>query len=109
MSLFDLKPLTMDEMQALHEQRAREGTDRCATIRTTSKTGKIRTQRHKPWWMLLGKGPDGKTCGDCEFFTGYRRTKTYFKCGKQVQTSGPGTDIRKKDEACRLFQQEEVR
>ena len=58
MSLFDLQPLTVEQVRA--NQALNEG----ATIRKLSggKNPVLRTVRHKPWWMLLGKGPDGQTC-----------------------------------------------
>lgn len=98
MSLFDLQPLRMEQV------RANLATSDGATIRKLSGGLKpvLRTLRHKPWWMLLGPGPEGQTCGDCAHLT--RRSGKYFKCGRQSITSGPGTDIRKKDEACRLFE-----
>lgn len=99
MSLFDLQPITLEEI------RLRQALGDGMTIRQFSGGLKpvLRTIRHKPWWMFLGKGPEQKTCGECEFLT--RRGGRYFKCGRQVATSGPGTDIRKKDEACRLFEE----
>lgn len=99
MSLFDLRPITIDEI------RIRQGMGDGPTIRKLSGglTPTLRTIRHKPWWMLLGKGPDDATCGDCVHLT--RKGGKYFKCGKAKITRGPGSDIRKKDEACRLFEQ----
>ena len=96
MSLFDLQPLTVEQVRA--NQAMNEG----ATIRKLSGGLKpvLRTVRHKPWWMLLGKGPDGKTCGGCIHL---KRKDRYFKCGQQPITFGPGTDIRCKDQACLLF------
>ena len=68
----------------------------------TLRDKKGRTVRHKPWWMLLGKGPQLKTCGDCQSLEHHNR---YLKCGRQIVTAGPGTDIRKKDMTCRLFKE----
>lgn len=101
MSLFDLTPITIEEV------RLRQGMGEGPTIRKLSGGLKPvwRTIRHKPWWMFLGKGPDGATCRTCRFLTGHRITKTYFKCGRQVITRGPGTDIRAKDPACRLYEE----
>jgi len=101
MGLFDGQPLTREELiQVETKRRQAEG----ATIRQLSFSGPggnpvLRTVRHRPWHEIVGKGPDGMTCGDCEHVIGTR----YFKCGRQVSTNGPGTDIRKKDPACRLF------
>ena len=94
MSLFDLQPLTANEIK---ERMAFSGDG--PTVRRTSSTGKVYTVRHKPWWISLGKGPEGKTCADCKFLIGDR----YKKCRRQIMTSGAGTDIRAKDEACTLY------
>lgn len=71
----------------------------------TVRDKKGRTTRHKPWWMLLGRGPEDKTCGDCAALVRRGHEGRYFKCGRQLVTAGPGTDIRKKDAACRLFKE----
>lgn len=102
MSLFDGQPLTPEDQERVRQNVLRgEG----PTIRKQDGKGVWRTVRHKPWWMLLGKGPEGKHCDECEFLSVNVGTKRYFKCGKQVKTMGTGTDIRRKDEACRLFQE----
>jgi hypothetical protein len=69
----------------------------------TLRDEKGRTRRHKPWWMLLGAGPADQTCASCTFLRRNGHEGEYFKCGRQLITNGPGTDIRKKDPACRLF------
>lgn len=96
MGLFDGVPLTREEMIQVERKRgfATPG-------RGTVHDAKGRTTRHRPWWEIAGKGPEGKTCGDC---AGLVTRWKYFKCGEMVITSGPGTDIRKKDPACRLFE-----
>lgn len=94
MNLFDIQPLTINEIE---EHLAFSGDG--PTVRRTSSTGKVYTVRHKPWWMFLGAGPEGKTCASCQFLTGRR----YKKCLRQIRTSGAGTDIRAKDGACRLY------
>lgn len=102
MSLFDGQPLTPEDQERIRQNVLRgEG----PSIRKQDGKGIWRTVRHKPWWMLIGKGPDGKTCDDCEYLRRYRMAKTYMKCGQQAITSGAGTDIRAKDEACRLFKE----
>ncbi len=53
MSLFDLQPLTVNEIK---ERMAFSGDG--PTVRRTSSTGKVYTVRHKPWWISLGKGPE---------------------------------------------------
>ena len=101
MSLFDGQPLTADDMERVRQSIIKgEG----PTIRKPDGKGVWRTIRHKPWWMLVGKGPEGKTCNDCEFLRRQRFGKTYMKCGQQLTSRGAATDIRAKDEACRLFE-----
>lgn len=101
-SLFDLTPITSEQIQKNQAMGSGE------TIRKLSQRGPgpgvWRTVRHKPWWMLLGKGPDGKQCKDCEFLLRRKSVKTYFKCRKAKITRGPGTDIGARDEVCRLFE-----
>ncbi len=101
MSLFDGQPLTAEEMERTRQSIA---VGQGPTIRKKSAFGVWRTIRHKPWWMLIGKGPEGQTCSDCEFLRRQRFSKTYMKCGQQTITRGTGTDIGAKDEACRLFE-----
>ncbi len=51
-----------------------------------------------------GTGPPSETCGTCQFcITVRHHDKLYRKCGlmEQFWTHGPGTDIRRKDPACR--------
>lgn len=102
MSLFDLMPLSVQEILA--RQALGDG----GTIRKLSMRGPgkpvVRTVRHKPWWMLIGNGPEGATCKTCKFLRRVVHAKTYLKCGKQTITSGPGTDIHAKDPACRLYE-----
>lgn len=49
-----------------------------------------------------GSGPPGQTCGTCIKCVAKHYSKTYFKCHvlRKFWTSGPATDIRKKDRAC---------
>lgn len=99
MGLFDGQPLTRAELMVVTVPSGG------ATVRRVSHSGKIYTVRHRPWRELLGPGPAGKTCGDCQFLRQRGGgSKIYFKCGRQVITAGAGTDIRKRDGACRLFQ-----
>ena len=49
----------------------------------------------------------GKICGDCEHFIVHRYSKTYFKCELWHQSSSAATDIRKKSEACGLWEERE--
>jgi hypothetical protein len=105
MGLFDGQPLTMEEIQLRHERAIADGHGIGSTIRKLSGGAKpvLRTMRHRPWWEIAGRGPDGKTCGDCASLVTIRRAGTYFKCGEFQITRGPGTDIRKKDQACTFF------
>lgn len=103
MGLFDGQPLTREDVIEAEKRRTiAEGN----TIRRLSggPTPVWRTVRHRPWADLIGPGPAGQTCGGCRFLRGVK----YFKCGKQATTLGPGTDIRKKDPACRLFEEKEI-
>ena len=67
-----------------------------------------RGRQGRPWAAIDGYGPVGECCGTCKFIkrTGHT-VKTYFKCGKRPITSGPGTDIRKKDPACFVWARQE--
>ena len=46
------------------------------------------------------------TCGTCRWFAEHVRQKTYFKCHKMGVSSSDATDIRKKDIACRQWEEE---
>lgn len=54
-----------------------------------------------------GSGPAGETCKSCAHAraTG-GGNRTYWKCGlaRRAWTGGPGSDIRLKDPACRLWE-----
>lgn len=100
MGLFDGIPLTEAETTRLLKVRRLAN---LTTIRKISKSGRIYTARHRPWGEILGPGPVGKTCGDCQYLQRIRMSKTFFKCGQQVRTHGAGTDIGARDKACRLF------
>ena len=67
---------------------------------------KGRTVRHRPWWELIGKGPEEYRCVNCEFLVREqsRSGRNFYKCGMQAISRGPGTDILRKDAACRLFE-----
>ena len=104
MSLFDLQPLSLDEVRTrLNVQTIRKPSGGLAPV--------MRTMRHKPWWMLLGKGPDDSTCRTCQHLIGTTTGsgKRFYKCLMQSITNGPGTDIRMKDEACVLFEEAVLR
>lgn len=42
----------------------------------------------------------GALCGNCAFLTYHARSKTWWKCGRERVTHGPGTDLRAKWRAC---------
>jgi hypothetical protein len=90
MSLFDLTPISVEEIQRPYHGN-------CVLDR------KGRTVRHKPWWELLGQGPAGKTCGDCAFLRAKEYGKTYFKCGRQMQTAGPARTFGRKTRRAGCF------
>lgn len=97
MSLFDGQPLTKEEVEKnLIRAGARPNS-------VTLKDSKGRTRRRRPFWMDVGKGPEGKTCADCG--QRQRRANTWFKCGLAQNTRGPGTDIGARDQACARFQE----
>lgn len=48
----------------------------------------------------VGAGPEGEACGGCANLTERRCNRTFYKCGLEPITGGPGSDIRKKDRAC---------
>ncbi len=54
----------------------------------------------------VGTGPARKTCRDCRHRATLRFTKSYQKCRlmRASWTSGPATDIRCRDAACRYFE-----
>lgn len=53
-----------------------------------------------------GTGPDGETCKTCKHYVVKSMAKTYRKCGlmRLFWTSGPGTDIRASDPACKKWE-----
>jgi hypothetical protein len=54
-----------------------------------------------------GSGPEDETCGTCRHLARvHYHDKTYRKCGlmKHNWTHGPGSDIRRKDPACRWWE-----
>jgi len=58
-----------------------------------------------------GTGPEGETCGTCLSFRRIQyHDKTYFKCDllREIWTHGPGTDVKFRSPACRLWKEEEV-
>jgi hypothetical protein len=71
----------------------------------TKGTGPAVAKRCTP--APCGSGPEGETCGTCEFLVRLKyRSSTYIKCGKveHLWTNGAGSDVRVKWEACREHQ-----
>ena len=53
-------------------------------------------------------GPDGETCGSCcQAYRVQWRTRAYWKCRRRDETRGPGSDLRKRWRACRLWRGED--
>jgi hypothetical protein len=64
--------------------------------------GSDRAHPYPPW-----SGPAGQSCGTCAKLCRISyHNKVYFKCGvlRASWTHGPGTDIRKKDPACKAWE-----
>jgi hypothetical protein len=53
-----------------------------------------------------GSGPAGETCKTCKHLCRSTYNRTYLKCGviRHRWTRGPGTDIRAKSPACRIWE-----
>lgn len=69
----------------------------------------IRGTRQRGHAGIPGTGPAGETCRTCKHYClvgGH--AKDYRKCGlmRHAWTGGPGTDIRAKDPACKLWDAE---
>lgn len=97
MSLFDGLPLDPDELRLTLLRRG--VLQQTVTLRDRSG----RAYRRRPYWIDHGKGPEGKTCKSCRFLTTVEFSKTYYKCGRQKITHGPGTQIAMRDPACKLY------
>jgi hypothetical protein len=101
MSLFDLQPLTVDEIAARLQRVVAHG-----STSVTIKDKKGRAYRRRPYWIDLGKGPEGRTCKTCHYLVRTEYAKVYFKCGTWKITGGPGTQIATTDQACARYQRE---
>lgn len=55
----------------------------------------------------IGSGPAGETCRTCVHSYCRSFAKTYWKCARTKATSGPGSDIRLKWQACSQWQKKE--
>jgi|SRR5947209_6764882 len=53
----------------------------------------------------FGAGPAGKTCAECRFFIGIVHSRTFYKCELRGVTNGPGTDHKRRWQACAKFEQ----
>ncbi len=92
-------PILEREMPGRHEGRAR-----------IAANGVKRYDIPRGYAYPPGTGPAGEKCGTCKFAcsSGGGR-KTYYKCLhlKPRWTAGPGTDIRLKSPACKLWAKKE--
>lgn len=69
----------------------------------TKKKRKPAPPRGHAW--MPGTGPAGETCGTCKHrIVKQGSARNFQKCGKTKWTNGPGTDIRAKDPACKLWE-----
>ncbi len=93
MSLFDLQPITVEQLRAGKQSGL------------TYKDKKGRAYRRRPYWIDLGKGPEGLTCKTCVHLVRTQYAKTYFKCGRWKITGGPGTQIATTDPCCSRYQE----
>src|ERR1700744_4787804 len=75
-----------------------------AAIAEQYKAGRCRLDKAHPY--PPGSGPKGQTCGACSKLCEVKYSKKYFKCHVIMKswTHGPGTDIRKKDPACKSWE-----
>jgi hypothetical protein len=66
---------------------------------------KRRGSKIKGYAYPPGTGPAGETCQTCAHLCRLQHAKTYFKCGliRPNWTHGPGTDIRARSPACKLW------
>jgi hypothetical protein len=53
----------------------------------------------------IGSGPEGETCGSCDYVVRGDASRTYFKCSlmREIWTGGRATDVRAGDGACRRW------
>src|SRR5437870_3523332 len=53
-----------------------------------------------------GTGPEGETCGSCQYLFRNRMARVYLKCllNKAKWTGGRKSDVRAKDHACSLWE-----
>lgn len=61
------------------------------------------TAEPNPLRRLLGPGPEGARCKECEHLEGHTYAKTYYKCALRNNTGGPATDHRVNWKACAKF------
>lgn len=63
--------------------------------------------RRNGWAGTPGEGPEGETCGSCQYCDARRFRKTYYKCSARAGDHWKGgreTDIRPLDPACEKWQ-----
>lgn len=67
---------------------------------------KRKTPQPRGYAQPPGSGPKGETCKTCKHIARIRCSKTYIKCRllEAGWTHGPGTDIKAKAPACRLWE-----
>jgi hypothetical protein len=62
-----------------------------------------RPRRLRVMHQMYGRDPE-HTCGQCKHLVANERATTYYKCDLTRMTAGPGTDWRKRWEACGRFE-----
>jgi hypothetical protein len=75
----------------------------------TTPTERPKTTPAKGYAALPGTGPAGETCKTCRYHCVIAYSRNYHKCllMRPFWTSGPGTDIRVKSPACKLWERAE--
>lgn len=76
---------------------------------TAPGVGARKATQAKGYVARPGSGPTGETCGTCCHLARISRGRVYLKCAlaRAAWTHGPGSDIRAKSPACRLWQPKE--
>ena len=50
---------------------------------------------------------DGKTCKTCKHLCSHEQSRKWYKCELWYQSSSSATDIRLKNKACKLYEEEQ--
>jgi len=58
-------------------------------------------------YVVYGRGPEGKYCGQCQHFLRFQRGGSWSKCELTRMTSGKATDWRARWDACGKFEEAE--